>query len=118
MRAGQLQEGDQQVEDMKSKQEQAEAQEMQRRMVLRQILTPEASERLCRIGLVKKEKQDAVENMLLQAMQRGGLGGKIDESTVIDLLGKYEASVEKKTSVSIQRKDMFDDDDDLGLDDL
>merc|ERR1712224_898558 len=69
----------------------AEAQEMQRRMVLRQIMTPEASERLCRIGLVKKEKQEAVENMLLQAMQRGGLGGKIDESTVIDLLGKYEA---------------------------
>merc|ERR1719213_537049 len=112
-----MQQEDQAVEAAAEKRAQAEAQEEQKRVVLRQCLTPEASERLCRIGLVKKEKQQAVENMLLQAMQRGGLGGKIDESTVIDLLGKYEASVEKKTSVSIQRKDMFDDDDDLGLDD-
>merc|ERR1719281_1155394 len=96
----------------------ARAAQMQRRVVLRQILTPEASERLSRIGLVRQEKQRAIEEMLLNAMQRGGLGGKVDENTIIDLLGKYEQAQQKTTSVQVQRKTMFDDEDDFDFDNL
>jgi DNA-binding TFAR19-related protein (PDSD5 family) len=117
-RAAQMAQQDQAMEQQKEKQEQASAMEEQRRVVLRQILTPEASERLSRIGLVRQEKQRAIEEMLLQAMQRGGLGGKVDENTIIDLLGKYEAAQQKTQTVQVQRKTMFDDEDDFDFDNL
>jgi DNA-binding TFAR19-related protein (PDSD5 family) len=117
-RAAQMQQQDSQMEQQKEQQEKAVAMEEQRRVVLRQILTPEASERLSRIGLVRQEKQRAIEDMLLQAMQRGGLGGKVDESTIIDLLGKYEAAQQKSQQVQVQRKTIFDDEDDFDFDNL
>jgi DNA-binding TFAR19-related protein (PDSD5 family) len=117
-RAAQMQQQETAMEKQNEQQEKAVAMEEQRRVVLRQILTPEASERLSRIGLVRQDKQRAIEDMLLQAMQRGGLGGKVDENTIIDLLGKYEAAQQKTQTVQVQRKTMFDDEDDFDFDNL
>jgi len=46
------------------------------------------------------------------------MGGKVDENTIIDLLCKYEAAQQKTQSVQVQRKTMFDDEDDFDFDNL
>ena len=75
-------------DDAQAAQERAEAMQEQRGAALASLMDPKARERLARIALVKPEKAQALENMLLQAAQRGQLGGKVTEDALIGMLEK------------------------------
>jgi len=85
-------------------------QEERRKMILQQILMPEARERLSRIALVKPENARGVEDLIIRAAQSGQLGEKIDEAKLISLLEQLDQN-KKKTTVTIVRRGRNDDDD-------
>jgi programmed cell death protein 5 len=89
------------------------AQEEQRRLILKQVLTTEASERLANVSLVKPDKARQVENYLIKSAQGGQLGGKVSEDQLKDLLSQVTAQTQQKTKVTIsRRRHNFDDDND------
>ena len=97
----------------------------QKQMIMEQACTSEALARLGRIKLVKPEKAEAVENMIVSMAMKGALPGRINEGKLIEILergsmSKNSSSQEKAQRISIQRKqygmdsdDDEDDDDDL-----
>ncbi len=73
--------------------------------------------RLANIAVVKPEKAEKLEMILIQNAQRGAFQGKVTESQMIDLLEQVSESEVKPTpTIKFQRK-RFDDDDlsDLGI---
>mgnify|MGYP002655316878 CR=1 FL=1 len=58
----------------------------QRKAIVAQILTNEARVRLANIAVVKPEKAEKLEMILIQNAQRGAFQGKVSESQMIDLL--------------------------------
>lgn len=90
----------------------------QRRLMLNQILTPEAREKLANIRLVKPDRAEQVESMVISAARSGQLGGRVTEEQLKDLLQTVVEQTQKKTSVTIvRRRRGFDDDDDDDDDD-
>lgn len=55
-------------------------------MIIRQLLEPEALERLQRIALVKKEKADAIEEAIIAKVQSGAQSTKMDDNTLVRLI--------------------------------
>lgn len=109
----------QQVDQMKKQQEQENAMDEKRKTIIRQILDPTAYERLQRIGIVKPEKQKAVEGLIIQLVQQGQIQGKLEENQLIQLLERVEEQSNTHSTVKIQRKRVADDsDDDIDLDNL
>merc|ERR1711862_1042493 len=100
---------DMQSQQRQSEEKQREMQE-QKRVMLAQILTPDARERLSRILLVKPERAALVENHLIQAASSGQIRGKVDESTLRGMLNQVSTQ-ESKTKVTYQRRRVFDSDD-------
>lgn len=86
-------------------------------MILRQVLTTEAQERIANVALVRPERAKQVENYLLNAAKTGKLGGKVSEDQLKDLLHQVTAQQEKKTIITKRRKTAFDSDDDDDDDD-
>lgn len=81
-------------------------------MILKQIFTTEASERLSNVALVKPEKARQVENYVINAAQTGSLTGKVTEDQLKDLLSQVTAQSQKQTKVTIsRRRQAFDSDD-------
>ncbi|XVF40200.1 hypothetical protein PTKIN_Ptkin01aG0092400 [Pterospermum kingtungense] len=105
--------GNQQNPDQQKAQEDAkrEADEW-RQMMLSQILSSEARERLARIALVKPEKAKGVEDVLLRAAQMGQIAEKVSEERLISLLEQINTQTTKQTKVTIQRRRRVLDDDD------
>ena len=68
------------------------------------------SSAVARIALVKPEKARAIEDMIISASRRGGIGEKISEERLIDLLEQVNERTAAKTKVTIQRRRAFDDD--------
>jgi len=99
-------------ESEESKKQQQEALEEQRRLLLKQILTPEASERLANIKLVKPEKARMVEDSLIRSAQYGRIG-KVDEEQLKQFLSQFNEMTDKKTKVTISRRKAFDEEDDF-----
>src|SRR5207244_4696343 len=58
----------------------------QRQTILRQILTPEARERLGRIELAYPELKENIENQLIQLAQSGRVQRPIDDPTLRQIL--------------------------------
>ncbi|GJM89637.1 hypothetical protein PR202_gb02000 [Eleusine coracana subsp. coracana] len=81
-------------------------------MILAQILSSEARERLSRIALVKPDKARSVEDVLLRAAQTGGISEKVSEERLISLLEQINNQTSKQTKVTIQRRRSVLDDDD------
>ena len=89
----------------------------QRKAIVAQILTNEARVRLANIAVVKPEKAEKLEMILIQNAQRGAFQGKVSESQMIDLLEQVsENEAKPAATIKFQRK-RFDDDDlsDLGI---
>jgi len=105
-------------EQAQMQQEQRAAMEEQKSAILNQILTPEARERLTRIGLVKKDKQMMLEQHLIQQATQGRLAGKVSEETLIQMLEGMNSESSSKKKITISRKKYFDEDDDDNDDDL
>ena len=79
-------------------------------------LYPKARERLSRIAIVKPEKAQALENMILQAAQRGQLGGKVTEDSLIKMLeqincGDGGGGGRGGPKIEMKRRNIMDDDD-------
>lgn len=92
---------------MRAQQEQAAAYEAQREqaeaqksLVMRQILTPEARERLGRLKMARPDVAQTVENQLIMLAQSGRLGQKIDDEMMKQLLGRL---VPEKREIKIER---------------
>uniref|UniRef100_A0A0E0DUE8 Programmed cell death protein 5 n=1 Tax=Oryza meridionalis TaxID=40149 RepID=A0A0E0DUE8_9ORYZ len=75
--------------------------EERRQMMLAQILSSEARERLSRIALVKPDKARGVEDVLLRAAQSGGISEKVSEERLISLLEQINTHTSKQTKVTM-----------------
>jgi programmed cell death protein 5 len=54
-----------------------------------------------RIKLVKPEKAQAIEDMIIRAAQMGSLGGVVDEQRLIALLEQIQQQTETKSTVTV-----------------
>lgn len=90
----------------------------QRRIILNQVMSSEAREKLGNIRLVRPERAEQVESYVIRAAQSGQLSGKVSEEEVKDLLRRVTEQTQKNTKVTImRRRPIFDDDDDDDDDD-
>ena len=78
--------------------------EMQKRALLRKILTPEARERLERIRLARPEFAEAVEIQLIQLAQLGRLPIPLSDKDFKALLERLSALTKRKREIKIIRK--------------
>ncbi|WP_406657731.1 DNA-binding protein [Methanolobus sp. ZRKC2] len=82
-------------------QEQARAEmEAQKQALLRQILTPEARERLSTLKMSRKEMVEQLESQLIMLAQSGRLQSKIDDEKLKQLLLQMQP---KKREPTIKR---------------
>jgi len=96
----QLQE-DASLQDQDFAHEQANALDEQKKAVLRQILEPDARERLGRIKMARPELAASVEQQIIMLAQSGRLGQKIDDATLQQVLAKLTP---KKKEISITHR--------------
>lgn len=96
----------------------------QRRILLKEFLTPEAKERskifikfwVSRLALVKPENAKRLEDILIQNISAGKVSTKLDETTIIAYIEQLNEMTNKKdVKITIKRK-VCEDDDDLGID--
>jgi len=80
---------------------QARQVQAQRQVVLRQILTPEARERLGRIELAYPEIASSVEDQLIALAQAGRVQQAIDDRTLQEILRRV---VPRKREIKIERR--------------
>jgi len=84
-----------------AQEQQAQQIAAQRQAILRQILTPEARERLGRIGLAYPEVAASVEDQLIGLAQSGRVTQAIDDRTLQEILRRV---VPKKREIKIERR--------------
>ena len=82
-------------------QEQAKQVDAQRQMVMRQILTPEARERLANLRMTRPDVVDSVENQLIMLVQSGRITQQIDDYTLRQILRKV---MPQKREIKIERR--------------
>ena len=75
--------------------------EMQKQSVLRQILTPEARDRLANIKLANPEQANMVEMQLIQIAQSGRLQSVITDAMLRDILQKI---IPQQREIKIERR--------------
>ena len=73
----------------------------QRQTILRQILTPEARERLGRIELAYPELKENIENQLISLAQSGRVQRQIDDATLRQIL---ERVIPRRRDIKIERR--------------
>nr|VDC98122.1 unnamed protein product [Brassica oleracea] len=94
--------GSQQNPDQERAQEDAKREADERRqMMLSQILSSQARERIARIALVKPEKARGVEDVILRAAQMGQIVEKVSEERLITLLEQINSQTTKQTKVTV-----------------
>jgi len=88
-------------QDQQLYEQQAKALEEQKKAILRQILEPEARERLGRIKMARPDLAPSVEQQIILLAQSGRLGSKIDDTTLRMILEKLTP---KKKDISITHR--------------
>ena len=92
----------QQAQDQAAAQQQMREQaQVQRQQILRQILTPEARERLGRIELAYPDLADNIESQLISLAQSGRVQRAIDDATLKQIL---ERVMPRKREIKIERR--------------
>ncbi|EGB02175.1 hypothetical protein AURANDRAFT_9804, partial [Aureococcus anophagefferens] len=69
-----------------NQQAQKQEQDAQKAQILKQILTPEALERLGRVKIVKTAKAEALEMKLIQMAMKGEIQKQVTEDVLINML--------------------------------
>ncbi|MCD6461202.1 MAG: DNA-binding protein [Thermoplasmata archaeon] len=80
---------------------QQRAYEEQRAMVLRQLLTPKAKERLARLRLTRPELVALVEDQIIALAQAGQLRRRVDDETLKGILSRLSG---RKREIKIERR--------------
>ncbi len=88
------------MEEQQSQAEQRRQFEVQKKLAILQIMTPEARSRLANIRAVKPEFAEQLELQLIQLAQSGRLGSKITDAQLRDILSKLQA---RKREFKIRR---------------
>ena len=88
------------MEEQQSQAEQRRQFEVQKKLAILQIMTPEARSRLANIRAVKPEFAEQLELQLIQLAQSGRLGSKITDAQLRDILAKLQA---RKREFKIRR---------------
>ena len=91
----------QQAQQQAAQEEKAKQFEMQKQSVLRQILTPEARDRLANVRVANPQMADMVEMQLIQLAQSGRLQGVIDDAMLRNILAQIAP---QKREITIQRR--------------
>ncbi|MFP4655767.1 MAG: DNA-binding protein [Methanohalobium sp.] len=81
-------------------QEQAERMEEEKKRILRQILTPEARERLTRLKMSRNELGEQLESQLISLAKSGRIQSVIDDDKLKQLLSQIQP---KKHDTNIRR---------------
>ncbi len=82
-------------------QEQNKQLDAQRQMLMRQLLTPEARERLANLRMTRPDVVESVENQLIMLVQQGRVTQQIDDYTLRQILRKV---MPKKREIKIERR--------------
>jgi len=89
------------AEDVQAEVDARAEQDAQKEALLRQILTPEARERLTRLRLARPEETRQVESQLIGLAQSGRLQSKIDDNQLKLILARL---VQGSRDINIRRK--------------
>jgi len=81
--------------------EQAKQVDAQKQMVMRQLLTPEARERLANLRMTRPDVVESVENQLIMLVQAGRITQQIDDYTLRQILRKV---MPQKREIKIERR--------------
>jgi len=90
-----------QGEHQAAMEQEAQAMEAQRQAILRQLLTPEARDRLANVRMAYPDIARSVEEQLIKLAQMGQIDQQIDDSTLKQILRKVSP---QKREISIERK--------------
>jgi programmed cell death protein 5 len=82
-------------------QEQAKEIDAQKQLLMRQLLTPEARERLANLRMARPDVVESVENQLIMLVQSGRLTQQIDDYTLRQILRKV---MPRKREIKIERR--------------
>jgi len=99
-------------EEAAEREAKAKAQEEQKQAMLASVMEPAAKERLNRVALVKPDVAAKIEMMILGAVQRGAIQGRVSEAQVIGMLEKVGGGTAAGPKISFHRKPGFDDEED------
>jgi len=88
------------LEEQQSQAEQRRQYEIQKKLAIQQIMTPEARSRLANIRTAKPEFAEQLELQLIQLAQAGRLGSKITDAQLREILSKLQA---RKREFKIRR---------------
>ncbi len=92
----------QRLSEQQAAQEEVEAETRARRQaILRQVLTPEARERLGRITLAYPDLARDIENRLITLAQSGRINSVIDDASLRQIL---RAIIPRKRDINIERR--------------
>lgn len=90
-----------QQQSQAAQEEKAKQFEMQKQSILRQILTPEARDRLANIRLANPEQANSVEMQLIQLAQSGRLKGTITDDMLREILQQIAP---RRREIKIERR--------------
>jgi len=88
------------LEEQQSQTEQRRQYEIQKKLAILQVLTPEARGRLANIRAAKPEFAEQLELQLIQLAQSGRLGSKITDAQLREILSRLQA---RKREFKIRR---------------
>jgi len=101
LRQRKLQELQVQAQQQAAVQEQQKRLDAEKQMLMRQLLTPEARERLANLRMTRPDVVESVENQLIMLVQAGRITNQIDDYTLRQILRKV---MPQKREIKIERR--------------
>ena len=81
-------------------------------MMMQQIMTPEAMQRLNTVALVRKEKAQEIKMKLIEMARSGALREKVTETKLVEMLEESQAAAKPKVSMQRRKYGLDDEDED------